>query len=76
MPSLQRLKQEWCHGRNAWGIYSTRRHKRFALIALKKYVRETAKDMTPLFPGAAVDGMAIDKGWRLILNTEVEVEDL
>ena len=45
-------------------------------IALKKYVRETAKDMAPLLSGATVDGMAIDKSWRLILNTEVEVEDI
>ena len=44
--------------------------------ALKKYVRETAKDATPLLPGASVDGMAVDKNWRLILNTEVEVEDI
>jgi predicted transcriptional regulator of viral defense system len=45
-------------------------------IGLKKYVRETAKDTAPLLPGAFTEGMTIDKSWRLIINTEVEVEDI
>lgn len=45
-------------------------------IALKKYVRETGKDTAPLLPGASVAGMAVEKNWRLILNTDIEVEDL
>ncbi|MDE3017315.1 MAG: type IV toxin-antitoxin system AbiEi family antitoxin, partial [Pseudomonadota bacterium] len=43
---------------------------------LKKYVHGTAKNTTPLLSGASFDGTAIDKNWRLALNTEVEIEEI
>ena len=45
-------------------------------IALKKYVHEVVKNTAPLLSGASLDGVFIDKNWRLAINTEIEIEEI
>ncbi|OIR00484.1 hypothetical protein GALL_173570 [mine drainage metagenome] len=42
--------------------------------ALKQYVRETARDATPLVPALPRNGAMRDAGWKLDVNAEVEIE--
>lgn len=42
--------------------------------ALKKYVKETARQYTPLLPGASHQNSRRDPDWRLIVNVDVEAE--
>lgn len=41
---------------------------------LKAYVREHARQSVPLLPGASRPQASRDKGWKLILNAEVQAE--
>jgi len=43
-------------------------------IFLKAYVREKARDATPLVPAAPHDNSPRSNGWRLYVNAEVEAE--
>ena len=42
--------------------------------ALKAYVRENARDVTPLLPAAPHDGAERSADWKLYVNAEVEAE--
>lgn len=42
--------------------------------ALKQYVREAARDNTPLVPALPREGAVRDAGWKLDVNAEVEIE--
>ncbi|MCL4766884.1 MAG: hypothetical protein KJZ80_11660 [Hyphomicrobiaceae bacterium] len=42
--------------------------------ALKSYIREKARQYTPLLPGGAKDGPPRDSVWKVVVNAEVEAE--
>jgi predicted transcriptional regulator of viral defense system len=45
-----------------------------AAKSLKEYVREAAKDMTPLLPGTSHEKAEQRNDWRLYVNAEVEAQ--
>lgn len=42
--------------------------------ALRRYVKETARETVPLLPGVSGDGAVRNRNWKLLINANVEIE--